>query len=151
MTKSISQTGTTKFEFQKLDILIEDNLFVPVGMLKKMRREALVGLENEILSKYRRNCVKSADSHIEMSSQKEQKQTEIIVSVMTLEQLKCVLELNITGLKKIYLRTELLNDSQLKDAVNMINSKGIDAYIQKKCMGKTEYNKGVCRVCDKEF
>lgn len=129
MAKSISQTGTTKFKFQKLDILIEANLFVPVGMLKKMRREVLAGLENEILSKYRRNCVKSADSHNETNSKKEQKQSEMIVSVMKLEQLQCVLELNISGLKKIYIRTELLNAGQLKDAVNMINSKGIDAYI----------------------
>ena len=129
VAKSISQTGTTKFKFQKLDILIEANLFVPVGMLKKMRREVLAGLENEILSKYRRNCAKSADSHNETNSKKEQKQSEMIVSVMKLEQLQCVLELNISGLKKIYLRTELLNAGQLKDAVNMINSKGIDAYI----------------------
>ncbi len=129
VAKSISQTGTTKFKFQKLDILIEANLFVPVGMLKKMRREVLAGLENEILSKYRRNCAKSADSHNETNSKKEQKQSEMIVSVMKLEQLQCVLELNISGLKKIYIRTELLNAGQLKDAVNMINSKGIDAYI----------------------
>lgn len=68
-----------------------------------MRREVLAGLENEILSKYRRNCAKSADNHNETNSKKEQKQSEMIVSVMKLEQLQCVLELNISGLKRYIL------------------------------------------------
>ena len=42
--KSIMQTGNTEFEFSTLDVTMDDGLFIPVGMLKKMRREALDGL-----------------------------------------------------------------------------------------------------------
>ena len=141
VSKSLMQTGTTQFEFEKLDILIEDKLFIPVGMLKKMRREALGGLEDKIISKYRRNCMKEygdfdennvktvTDKKENLNGKKTGEQKEIIVSVMTLEQLESVLELNIEHLKRIYLRTELLNDRQLRDAIEKVSLRGIDAYI----------------------
>lgn len=135
--KSIMQTGATQFEFEKLDILIEDKLFIPVGMLKKMRREALAGIENEIISKYRRNCTKENKSDDEniiaeslnINSKKANGQNEIVVSVMTMEQLQCILDLNIADIKKIYLRTELLDNRQLSDAIEQIHLNGISAYI----------------------
>lgn len=45
--KSIMQTGNTEFEFSTLDVTMDDGLFIPVGMLKKMRREALDGLKKK--------------------------------------------------------------------------------------------------------
>lgn len=130
--KSIMQTGGTQFEFGKLDILIEGSLFIPVGMLKKMRREALAGIENKIISKYRRKIEKedgTIDKNISADDEKVKKNNEKVVSVMNLEQLECVLDLNMADLKRIYLRTEILNGRELKSAIEKIHFKGIDAYI----------------------
>ena len=55
--KSIMQTGNTEFEFSTLDVTMDDGLFIPVGMLKKMRREALDGLKKKILEKHRRSVM----------------------------------------------------------------------------------------------
>lgn len=138
VAKSISQTGNTQFEFEKLDIIIDNNLFIPVGMLKKMRREALAGIEKEILAKFRRKCAEEKsdseenvnfDDKKDVFREKVSDADEIIVSVMTLEQLYSVLELERDDIKKIYLRTELLNKKQLDEAINRINLKGIEPYI----------------------
>lgn len=130
VSKSIMQTGNTQFEFEKLDILIGNGLFIPVGMLKKMRREALTGIENQIISKYRRNCVKETGYDDRNTVTEERAgSVEKIISVMTLEQLECVLDLNMEDIKRIYLRTEILNDKQLNAAIEQIHLKGIDAYI----------------------
>ncbi len=43
--EKLRKTGNTPFEFDKLDIEIADNLFIPIGKINAMRREALDLLE----------------------------------------------------------------------------------------------------------
>lgn len=133
VSKSILQTGATEFDFFKLDVMIDENLFIPVGMIKKLRREALAGLREKMLEKYRRsNASYTIEQNCEMSSGKSRdNKVEIqrIISVMTMEQLLVVLELCGRETKKIYLRTELLNKKEIKEAIDKIHVKGKEAFI----------------------
>lgn len=52
--KQLSKTGDSSFEFEELSIIVKGNVFVPVQALNSMRRQALEGLEKEILKQYRR-------------------------------------------------------------------------------------------------
>ena len=52
--KQLQKTGDSPFEFEKLDITIKGNVFVPVQALNSMRREALEGLEKELLQGHKR-------------------------------------------------------------------------------------------------
>lgn len=52
--KQMRKTGNTSFEFDKLQIELEGNLFMPMHALNELRRTALETLENQILCKYRR-------------------------------------------------------------------------------------------------
>lgn len=50
--KQISKTGNTQFEFKNIDIVLDDNLFIPTSILNDLRRNAINGLENSVLQKY---------------------------------------------------------------------------------------------------
>ena len=53
--KQIRKTGNTQFIFKKLEIDLEENLFVPKTVLNELRRKALEEFENMILHKYSHN------------------------------------------------------------------------------------------------
>ncbi len=52
----ISKTGDTHFAFEKLDIELGKNCFVPVARINELRRRAISRLEENILSTYRRKA-----------------------------------------------------------------------------------------------
>lgn len=48
------KTGNTPFQFDRLDILLSGNVFLPLQQLNELRREGLERLEKEITGAYRR-------------------------------------------------------------------------------------------------
>ncbi len=56
VAERISKTGDTPFEFENIDITMDNDIFVPNGALNKLRREAIEGLQNEILMQYKRTA-----------------------------------------------------------------------------------------------
>lgn len=52
--KQMEKTGNTSFSFEKLEMDLEDGVFLPVQVLNELRREALEKLEQMIVSSYRR-------------------------------------------------------------------------------------------------
>lgn len=52
--KCLCQTGNSSFFFEELTIRLEGELFLPVGELKKLRRQALEKLEAELSEQHRR-------------------------------------------------------------------------------------------------
>ena len=54
LRKQIQKTGNTPFEFEKLDVEISGNVFLPVQALNELRRSGLEMLEAALLSEYRR-------------------------------------------------------------------------------------------------
>ena len=52
----IQKTGDSEFFFEELSVCIEGEIFIPVGQLNHLRRTALDGLREKILSSYRRDC-----------------------------------------------------------------------------------------------
>jgi len=52
--EQLNKTGESEFTFEKLDILTEGNIFLPMGKIKELRRNAFEQLKQEILFGYRR-------------------------------------------------------------------------------------------------
>ena len=52
--KQIEKTGNTPFEFEELNIQMDDDIFIPLQKLNELRREALEKLKVSILRKFRR-------------------------------------------------------------------------------------------------
>ena len=53
----LSMTGQTGFKAFNVDVMIDDDIFMPVGELKKLRREALEQLKMKLTGAYERSYV----------------------------------------------------------------------------------------------
>jgi putative protease len=53
--KQICKTGNTSFIFESIDIVMDDNIFVPIQSINELRRNAIEALQANLLSVYRRN------------------------------------------------------------------------------------------------
>lgn len=60
----IEKTNSTDFVFDHLEIDIDDNIFIPIGILNEIRRTALMKLEEQILRQYRRELNGGEKIHI---------------------------------------------------------------------------------------
>lgn len=128
--KSILQTGDTEFEFRKLEVLIDKDLFLPVSQLKNLRRQALDKLRDKITGSYARKAPHIPNS-IENSA--------IITannlcytykaSVMTMPQLDAVLNNSTADIAEVYIKTELLTEKDIQEALLKVKSSGRRCYI----------------------
>ncbi len=101
--KQMRKTGNTEFEFDKLDIGISGNIFMPMQSLNELRRESLEKLAQEIVLKYRRQNEKTPEAIKKSNSCiYEQKRIEdLYVYAETIDQLRAAL--NFKSVKRIYL------------------------------------------------
>lgn len=85
--KPLMQTGTSRFDFADLTIVVEEEAFFPAGAVKKLRREALEGLEQMLMRADDRETPEQAGNWIRLEerflgdqqgkdSQTEEKQQE---------------------------------------------------------------------------
>ncbi|MBR3614598.1 MAG: U32 family peptidase [Clostridia bacterium] len=56
--EQLSKTGNTEFEFENLNVIMDNNLFIQMSILNDLRRTAIEKLENLVLEKYTRNLGK---------------------------------------------------------------------------------------------
>ena len=92
----MKKTGGTEFVFGKLDIDMEDDVFLPVGALNQLRRDGICALEEKLLAKYRRRgTVLTTESWKNKGNEQltldAETQPYLAVSVQTAEQCQCVL------------------------------------------------------------
>ena len=93
VAERISKTGDTPFEFENIDITMDNDIFVPNGALNKLRREAIEGLQNEILMHYKRTASASYGWKSKKTSEiKPSGDPKVIASVRDGKQLYRLLE-----------------------------------------------------------
>lgn len=102
VAERISKTGDTPFEFENIDITMDNDIFVPNGALNKLRREAIEGLQNEILSQYKRTASASYGRKSKKTSEiKPSDDPKVIASVRDGKQLYRLLEYD--NISEIYI------------------------------------------------
>ena len=56
--EQLNKTGSTEFEFSNINVILDEGLFIPkISILNELRRDVLIGLENEII-KAHTHCLK---------------------------------------------------------------------------------------------
>lgn len=122
--KTLNQTGNSRFYFEELEIQLEGELFLPVGALKKLRREALKQLEREIVDSFcRRDTIEYDQAEEEIWSEHISAEEPIIsASVMLIEQLDAVLTREEISI--VYLHTEVMNGKELAESFEKITEAG---------------------------
>ena len=98
--EKLCETGDTPFVVTDCKVYIDNNIFMPVSVLKELRRNLLQILEEKLVESYRRNLGERKIFKIEIEKDRV-KTPEISVMVTTKEQEKIVRNL---GIKKIYHR-----------------------------------------------
>lgn len=142
--RTLSQTGNSPFYFEELELVIEGALFLPVGSLKKLRRQALEELEQKIIEGgYREDTVAPAndrtasealDVRLRQGMQSGPSDVSAAAgqpfysaSAMNPEQLEEILKRRFIQL--VYLHTEVMNQSELKESFRRIKKAGKDAWL----------------------
>ncbi len=148
MIKQISKLGETKFEAGNITINMDDDVFIPVGAVNELRRNAIVQLEEKIISMSRRKCgdihekVTEAcmnngcgnnmlDSNENIAGSATDSSNKQYASYSALVSDKCQLK-PATGsglFKRIYIESAAFGGDDISQAVKYIKDKGIEAYI----------------------
>ncbi len=114
--KSITQLGNTPFLINEMEVDYDGIAFMPLSLLKQMRREAVTELEEKIKSSYRRK-VNGKVIYINRekdNSKKEKKNIEIAVRVQNKQQEEIVRKY---GIKKVYYENEkIVKESRIKES-----------------------------------
>lgn len=157
LTKQLSKLGNTPFCINNINISVDDNLFVPIGEINELRRNAVESLEEQLLKSTRRSLTEYNDNNINTTALEDKHR--FICSIETMEQFQsaiqyaCVTDIYIssdfiefenlqaliqsahTHNKKVFLtlpfilRDEAMNYFNKKDA--LIKEAGIDGLIVK--------------------
>ena len=62
IVEQLSKTGNTEFEFENINVILDDNLFVQMSILNDLRRNVIEKLENAVLERYTHNLENSSIS-----------------------------------------------------------------------------------------
>ena len=111
--EQLNKTGESDFFFEKLEVIVGEKTFLPVGKIKELRRMAFEQLKEQLLQGYRRQLQeKQLQPIIENISNKQE--TEVIALVSEKSQWNVVLEDN--RISTIYLDLQNLS---LKEQVEL--------------------------------
>ena len=91
--KQLKKTGDSPFVFEKLDVTVKGNVFLPVQSLNRMRRQVLENLETEICKRYRRKAEPAVPDRRETKNTppSPEENPEFTISVSTMDQLEAAL------------------------------------------------------------
>lgn len=112
--KRMKKTGDSPFIFESLKIDMDDDIFVPNGILNQLRRDALKDLEHQLLAPFQRNCEIVQEQQNLKQQETTNRKEQYIASCETQEQLKLVLENEKISMvyadSQMYIRQELVKE-----------------------------------------
>ncbi|MCR5824828.1 MAG: U32 family peptidase [Lachnospiraceae bacterium] len=122
----LNKTGESDFCFEDLKTEEGDNIFIPVGKLKELRRNAFEGLKEKILDSYRRAAGEEKPFENRIKP-KENTERKVICKVSAKEQLREVLKSEIADAVFLDIQEESLKD-QLERA-RALKEEGKEVYV----------------------
>lgn len=135
MLSKIDQMRETEFYFEDLKVSIEGNCFLPVSILKKIRREALSKLREEILSVFRREAKPYDLSRQNLSHtftdgyalrDKKAKSPNIVVSIMKREYLPMLLQKE--EISAVYMELSKISFDEMREITRSCKMAGKKIY-----------------------
>lgn len=143
----IEKTGDTLYVFEELDLIADENIFIPVAWLNEIRREAIGLLEKAVAESFRRQSTGTEAGNIRSLSERTEiyeeavspskqsdkaeaqalKSTEIVVSVHTIEQFGVAV--NSTQVSAIYANYDSLTVASLLTMADSAHNNGKAFYL----------------------
>lgn len=127
--KCMLQTGDSPFAFDSFSVKLDRGLFLRVGALKEMRRNALSALEEKMSQFPEKRCAipYTPETQQVQNGVEREKEHCLTVSVYNMGQVKAVIDN--PNVLRVYLRTEMLSFEELKEAVDLVKQSGKEAFI----------------------
>ncbi len=152
MLAKIDQIKETDFYFERLDAEMEGDCFLPVSLLKKIRREAMGKIREEILSSFRRNAKpyqgvcqeenegnnqgkdrensldaeKKAKKESFFDAEKKKTMSDVVVSIMTRKYLPMLLEKR--EVSSIYMELSSISFDEMEEITKSCKKAGKKIY-----------------------
>lgn len=131
----LRKTGATEFYFKKLDIELDDGLFVPVSALNDMRRQCLDKLRDKILSLFKRNMKssipedKSAEKLKTHNIANIDEDTKTVIECIVSDKKQLLLALNREYIDTIGFELSRFTYSEMKENIHLALEKNKKVYI----------------------
>ena len=128
--KQMNKTGNSPFVFEKLDIHMEGELFVPLQALNELRRQGMEALEFAILTS-RRRIDKARINKNDYQSDLIENDVTFTVLVEEMEQFRVALESNVV--ERIYVDCNMLehiwDSGQVSELIEECHSRGKEVFL----------------------
>ena len=118
----MEKLGNTPYEWESLEIQMDDSVFVPMKLLNQLRRQALAAMEEEILQKYRRQEPVSASLAPSSAKKSVRKNIPIYVSCEDIETALALYKRE--GIRGMYLPF-----SAMKQCLKAGTDRGLEMYL----------------------
>ena len=128
--KQLYKTNETNFQFEKLDINLSGNCFIPVQKLNELRRDGIRVLEEALQNKYHRETLDGTKiSSLPYKEKLEEKPSKIklIAKVSTTEQFMAACES--TDISEIYLESDIVPFEELQKLTQLLRDREKKCYI----------------------
>lgn len=125
--EQVSKLGDTIFYSNSIEINLEENSFIPIKALNKLRRDAIRDLESEIISKNKKEDIKDTDFYKmkkDLLKSPKLEKTKTILSVK-INKKDHLIDLNLDKLDRLYLPFDLYN----KENLDILRKKDIEIYL----------------------
>lgn len=116
-----NKTLNTCFEFSKININMDENLFIPTSILNDIRRTAINLIETKIINSFKRNTDSNFIKMKSNCSKKSSKQTSLLLNILNLDYNYSLLK----HFDKIYIPLKYFADKKYEDIIKNLehNSK----------------------------
>ena len=130
--KQINKTGNSDFFFEKLDINMDNSVFIPVKQLNEIRRDALETLKDTLLKKHNRTTplYKKENDSKRPYNKKTDSDSRLRVSVTTKEQLDAILDHDLS-VNRVYIPADLfyLKEADYNDILKKKRTSDTEFYL----------------------
>lgn len=129
ITKQLNKMNTTAFYLKDLAIELEEQLFIPNGLLNELRREAVTLLTDDILNSYRRN-VSGMHEVLSKTYDKSHNQEKTMGICVHLEDTKLIdTVISYPEIEAIYLSCDEVGNNSMIATAKKVKAKGIKFYM----------------------
>lgn len=133
--EQLSKTGNTLFDMKEIEVVLDDNVIVPISSLNSIRRNAIQELENKLLDSFKRN------KNVKLKKQDETnkyKNSEVKVSILLNNINEQMAYTELTNLENVYIPFRFFLSN--KEKVNEICEK-FNTYVLLPAITKSNYEK----------
>lgn len=129
----INKISDTNYEFIRLEVKMEEDIFIPVGKVKMLRRKALEQLEEKILEQYKRENPDLIGEENQLYREETEKRNtkeavnQFFVVISKKEQLEPVLKQ--TEIDRIALETDTFSQTEIEELGSIIKEAGKECFL----------------------